>query len=266
MDYSKDYYTMPIPFLTSCNITEYDISKANISILLASGLITQEEYNNILKMPRMQRQVYIGKMEARDSNITKALKNGFMKYRKMLIESNGLTDNDILSIKKDAIFVINKTLSILEFDNCIRFVPKNHYTSYFKIRGMEFYYLLDKFNDIENLDVKGIGDKKLLLHAEYMVQFLCIIFEALNDRTPESVMDLIAKFGKKYLNKELELGYYREFNTDSCYRVSANNTQYLLDFALESEKPYLNITENYKLIQELYQIASLLYSSNFRKR
>lgn len=266
MNYEREYYTMQIPFMVSCNITEYDMSKANISVLLASGLISKEEYDKLYNMPRMERQITIGKMQINNEKIKQGLKNGFAHYRKLFIESNGLQDSDILSIKKDAIFVINKEPRICEFDNYIRFTPKNRYTSFFKILGLEFYYLLDRLNGIENLDVKGISDDKLLLHGDYMVQFLCIVFEALNSRSPEEIIDIIVKFSERYLNRELDLGYYREFNADSGFRVSMKNTQYLMDFALEEEKQYINISYNYKLIQELYKIASLLYSSTKKRR
>lgn len=261
MFYDKDNYLMNIPFLTSCNITEYDISKANINILLALGDISLEEYNKIMMMNRMERQIYVGKLQRDNEKINNDLKNGFKHYRKMFIESNEFTQADILSIKKDAIFVINKTANNCIFDKYVEFVPKNKYTSFFKIKNLEIYYLLDRINDIENIDVKGIDDNKLRSHANYMIQFLCIIFEALNSRSPEGVIELIVEFSKKYINRELELGYYREFNADSFFRISMNDTQYLLDFALEYEKPYLNLSYNYQIIQELYKIASTLYFS-----
>ncbi len=264
MDYQKDNYTMPMPFIISCNIREYDISKANISILLALGLIDKNEYDKVLAMPKMQREIYIGKLQVARPDVNNGLKAGFAKYRQLFIESNGLQDSDILSIKKDAIFVINKIPTILEFDNYVRFSPKGRYTSFFKIKGMEFYYLLDKMTGEEVLDVKGIDDTKLILHADYMVQFLCVIFEAFSERPPEMILELIHKFSQKYVNMELDLGYYREFNADSGFRITMNNTQYLLENALESEKPYLNISENYKLIQELYRLANLMYINKRR--
>ena len=148
------------------------------------------------------------------------------------------------------------------FDNEFEYLDVGGYT--FKIKGMEFYYLLDKMTGEEVLDVKGIDDNKLLLHADYMVQFLCVIFEAFNERSPEMILELIHKFSQKYTNMELDLGYYREFNADSGFRITMNNTQYLLENALESEKPYLNISENYKLIQELYKLANLMYINKRR--
>ena len=30
-------------------------------------------------------------------------------------------------------------------------------------------------------------------------------------------------YQKKYINRELPLGFYRELNSDSCYRVSSKN-------------------------------------------
>ena len=62
----------------------------------------------------------------------------------------------ILSIKNDAVFIINKKLINIEF-GLIKFVEKNIYTSFYKINGIEYYYYYSNFTKEEYLDIKGIS-------------------------------------------------------------------------------------------------------------
>ena len=59
--YDKKNYLNPIPYLFS-DIREYDISKANINILFAKGIIDEDKYKYLYNLPRMDRQYTIGNM------------------------------------------------------------------------------------------------------------------------------------------------------------------------------------------------------------
>ena len=54
--YKKTLYTIKAKWLIH-EIFEYDISKANISILLQYGYISPQEFNMYSQMSRMQRQI-----------------------------------------------------------------------------------------------------------------------------------------------------------------------------------------------------------------
>ena len=60
--YKRTLYTKKVSYLIN-EIYEYDISKANVSILLESGMITQETYDMFCQMPKYQREVAIGYMQ-----------------------------------------------------------------------------------------------------------------------------------------------------------------------------------------------------------
>ena len=59
--YKRSLYTKKVSYLIN-EIYEYDISKANVSILLESGMITQETYDMICQMPKYQSEDAIGYM------------------------------------------------------------------------------------------------------------------------------------------------------------------------------------------------------------
>ena len=58
--YRLKTYTADMDFLFSTYIREYDISKANINILLYKEMINKEEYQKLYNAPRMYRQKSIG--------------------------------------------------------------------------------------------------------------------------------------------------------------------------------------------------------------
>ena len=55
--YKAISYTTDIQCLKDCNIYEYDIAKANISVLFDRGLISSFYYNYLYNQDRMVRQV-----------------------------------------------------------------------------------------------------------------------------------------------------------------------------------------------------------------
>jgi hypothetical protein len=260
MNYNAKYksYLAPIPYLISHFIYEYDISKANISVLLYKGIIDEKEYNYLKQLSREQRQIYVG-YKQKDKSIADALSDGVAEFRYKFITENNITDKDLLSVKNDAIFLIDKVPTITVFDN-VEFLKKNVYTSYFYLNKLEIYYYLDQLNDKEIIDIKGINDQILLLHQNYFIEFLCTVFESIQTKTITNTIDLINNFHNKYINRKLPIEFYRELNADSGYRISRkNNEAYLFQTIDEFSYKYLNIAFNLNIIRELYSIVSNIY-------
>ena len=86
--YHQDYFINPdIESLISVYIREYDIAKANISIFLSKGLISQSEYEYYYNLPGDKRKVAIGCLQRDNEEINNAIKNGFKEYRKLFFET-----------------------------------------------------------------------------------------------------------------------------------------------------------------------------------
>ena len=107
MIWDKEVYTAPISFLIDRNIREYDISKANINILLYFKLINQKQYQYLYNLPRMERQIRVGIMQ-KNTKIASALSNGLKQMRNLFCTQNNIQENEILSIRKDALYIIDK--------------------------------------------------------------------------------------------------------------------------------------------------------------
>lgn len=261
--YQQTNYMTDVDYLISTYIREYDISKANINILYKYGVINKQQYDTYNIMNRNARQISIGLLLRDNPQVNDILKNGIMEAKRMLFEANNIQEEDVLCIKNDAVFIINKIPTITKFDN-IEFSLKNVYTSFYKLGETELYYFFDLVSNNEKLDVKGINDMKLLLHEEFFIEFLKVTFNSAQCYPIQDTIDIVTTFYTKYIQLQLECGYYREFNNQSMFRlkdISNYYSSYGLESITEEQKTNLDITYNLNLIRELHQIYSGLYFS-----
>lgn len=269
--WNRKNYLMDIPFLIASNIYEYDIQKANINVLYSLGLISKEYYDKLYNMNRMDRQVEIGYLLKYTEGLSDKLSDGIALYRKKLFESNGLDNNDILSIKNDAIFVINKILKTTEFDT-VCFVLKNSYSSYMKldVKGdtsngkLEVYFKSDQVNGTVVLDIKGISDDKLELHHGYMASIIAEVIYNIEVGNIGNAITYIREMYNSYIGRKLPLGYYRNFNASSDYTVIVGDSQYSMNSVSVNMLSALNISYNLNLLRELYKNLTDIYFQTVR--
>ena len=115
MLYNEINYTSDISYLNNVFIYEYDISKANINILLFYGVIDEKTYDMLYNADKKYREIYVGKMEQNNSKITEIKAKGIEEFRHKFFEANQLENKDILSIKNDAMpsILVSSISSIL---------------------------------------------------------------------------------------------------------------------------------------------------------
>lgn len=227
--YKKSLYTIKTNWLIH-EIFEYDISKANISILLQYGYISQAEYNMYAQMNRQQRQIAIGRLQ-KIPKYSQAISSGFVQARKILIELNSINDEDIVSIKKDALY-ITKRIQVTDFGH-IHFTLRGLYSIFLSCMGLEIYFYYDELNDDYNIEVKGINDELLPLHEPFL-SIICTALRKVQQGDIKSAMQYISMIRSQYINRQLPIEYYREFNRTSLYMI--DNCSYGVLDLTESEK------------------------------
>ena len=265
MLYDKKNYSIGLNYLFNQYIREYDISKANISVLFSKGIINQELYTNLYNADRMTRQVYIGMMIKNNKNIQEVLNEGIIEAKQKLFEANGIYDSDIISIKNDAVFVLNKIPRVLSFDG-VTFVHKNTYTSFMRIGNLEVYYGADMEKEV--IDIKGIKDVDLEL---YHIDFLNIIIDYLRyiqKSGPEITLKYITSVIHSYLNRELPINTYRRFRSSNDYVLNLHTMAYSV-YNLEDtveNKTNIDISYNFEILKTMHIYASqVLYEEKMRK-
>lgn len=264
MLYDKVNYTADISYLNNVFITEYDISKCNINVLYTKNIIDKQTYDYLYNAERMVRQVYIGKL-SKNKYISDALKEGIIEAKKIFFESNNIQDRDVLSIKNDAVYIINKRLKYTKF-NLIEFKPKNVYTSFYKFRNMEIYYYYNNMNKNEYIHIKGISDEKIKLHENYFLQLLKDVFYSIQIDGPEVALRMLKDFYLDYIQMNLPIEYYRKFDIYSDYHFkykTSLNTGFAAMDMLDKDKYLLDITYNASILLQLQRyIISMYFSKN----
>lgn len=248
----QDVYTAPIPYLIGTFIREYDISKANINILLSKGAISIQQYQYLYNAPKLVREITIGKMRRDNPKLSVLIKDGIRESRLKLVGANNLNDNSILSIKNDAVFVIDRKLQTTKFGN-VEFAHKNTYSSFYKVYNMEFYYCSSN----GQLDVKGMGDSTEI-HREYMGDLLTFLLYEIEKKKPDEFLDELKQCMDDYVSLKYPLQMYREFNNRSLFKskmIINDLSYYFSELAPNTDPMCLDISYNFGILSTLYSIT-----------
>jgi len=259
--YNKVNYSSDISYLNNVFIYELDISKANINILYSKGCIDKEIYDYLYNAERMVRQVFIGKLLKNNPEIIKQLKDGIIEAKKALFEANNIQDYEVLSIKNDAVFLINRIPKVRDF-GLIHFAAKNKYTGYYKVRNLEFYYYYNSITKEEYLHIKGLGDKNYPAHEKYLIQFFKDLFYTIQCNGVEIALRLLKDFYMQYISLSLPTGYYRRFGLTNDYHFKINTvvgSGYYINYITDEMKPMIDISYNLNILLEMQKILTDMY-------
>lgn len=210
-DPKRSTYLNPnIEYLFNDEIIEYDMKDAGFSLIKQFKLLTPEQIRELERLDKgLERHIAVGKLQGKDKEFSNRLGEKFAEVRGFFIEFNGLNDNNILSVKKDAIYTIG-SCKRLKFGQ-VQFSPKNNYTSYIRfpnIQNIEIYY------SYMGIDVKGMSDSAVNRHRLYMMEFLKNIISMMETKNSR-VKRYLIQFIDSYKSGELDEGYYLEFNNTS---------------------------------------------------
>lgn len=224
-------------YLVNKEIIEYDMKEGGFSLVQEFNLLDESIINKLKKMSKEKRKIELGKIQRDDDKFKENLKQAFQAARKIFFEMNDLEDNDILSIKKDAI-ITTRYCKYSKVGKYIDFRPKHEYTSYIRLdKRLELYYSPNEF------EVKGIGENAITLHENYLIKFLKLYFYKLETKTSEDVIEFTRNFIDKYKTRNLPVGYYRNFNVKSDYIIIDDDTRYMTYW--EDQKEDIDISYNY---------------------
>lgn len=247
--YNKhNYLNKDVEYIISNEIIEYDIQSAGFNLMKKYKLLDEHKIKYLESLEKKQRQIQIGLYQREDRTLVKRLNEKFVEARKLFFQDNELQDNDILSIKKDAI-VTTKRCFNTQFDNIV-FSEKNIYTSYYYLNNYEFYY------NHNGIDVKGISDDLLELHREYMLDFLYNFFRMNELSRRKQVIDLIKDFSYFYKEKQLDIEYYRELNTQSLFKI--NDRLFGEKVGIKNTKDKSTIDIGYNYMNYVVPLISIL--------
>lgn len=243
--FERDSYLKPVDAIFNRQITEYDLKSANTSIAREFGLLPEEVIKEIEYLPKKERVICIGNIKRENSTYDNLEQHSFAIARSMFLSTNDIQDEDILTIKRDAIFVVGVPVKNEQITKNLTFRKKGVYTSYIHLSPLEVYY-----NPLLGLTVKGIRDDIYeMYHKEYFGNFLDKVF--MRKEKEQDVLMFVRKFWDEYKWLQLESGYYREFNAQSRFRYRDGDTA--MEEYMDNLK-MLNIQYNHFKITELTKI------------
>lgn len=261
--WQKSRYASRIEYIIDNPIREFDISKANISILRDANVLTEQDYQYFLNAPRMERQIAIGKLQGRNTKISEILKQGILNAKRIFMEANSIDDSDILYIRNDAIAIIGaKPVGYLNISEHVHFRPSAIYSSYYKYNMVDYLYYYDPVYRKERLDVKGIGDEGIELHKRFMLDFLSELFYRAQMEGIEEAIRVLQDFYIQYVDLKLPIGYYRELNSGSRYRLDNRFSMYstlYMNESIELYKKNIDISYNENMLRYFMKIYSSIY-------
>lgn len=188
-------------FIVKGLIREYDMEKANISILRQKEIITDETFAKLQYVNKLERNKIIGKTQGALESVTKILFDAFKEYTEKLIKLNGIDESDILMIVKDAVWIKDKKLKRIKLDVHIQYIEKN---TYFMM--VEFPIKEDSNNKIQLfLGIDGLtarGSRINKKHESYTT--LLNFLEMNNDGVDKKSLMRLLKILTKELNESTE--------------------------------------------------------------
>lgn len=246
--WKKDLFTIKLEYIINSNIYEYDIGFAGYNLAKYYGLLDKKTLEYLASINKSDAHIQIGRIQRDNESFAKDLSNAFRDMRRIFFIENNIDENSVVSIRKDAIFLINKQCTETTFKN-IEFVLKNRFTSFHTFGKYEFYYR----NRGNILAVKGISDDKLIDHNRYMLSFLKDIFNLLETSDNQRIVDKIKRFASLYKQGELDYRYYRKLSSTSMYDLSYKDAD---SASFESVEPLkgFNINKNFNYINYIHRL------------
>lgn len=240
-----NYLNKSILIMKSVVIREYDMKDAGFTIIKNESLFSKETIEKIERMDKHSKNVFIGKILRDDVETSNRIMKEFISIRKKFFELNDIHDEEILSIKKDAIFTINKICKNTSFDG-YEFRNKGKYSSYMNINNKEFYYSSWK----DTLDTKGFGKETLLLHKDYFLKDIKRIMKMYEKLPHNQMIKILSDYRFDYLNRNIPIENYRELNSDSKFRLNTKiggSPFYIDDLTDGDMSEYLDIGYNFTI-------------------
>ena len=226
--WKNDRYDAKYDYVFGKLITEYDISKANISILHHMGVINEATYNELYNEDRMVRQYSIGMMQKENPNVTTALSEGLRDARRHFCDIMNLDDQNILHINKDAIFVITPIYAggkqeVSIYDH-VKFTNRGSYLAYYRLdpaRSIHCYYGHKIYNDgkIPVSKIRGISDMALEYHKDYFLSMLQMIAGVEVDEGVHKAYEVAQSQAVILSSNVCRVEYKRRFDSASMYDI-----------------------------------------------
>jgi hypothetical protein len=231
-----NYLNKTYQYLKNISITEWDIQSAGLSVLKFRKLLPEEELKKLELLDKKTRTIKEGLLQKSQPKIAESIIETLSKVRQGFTILNHIQEENILSIKKDALFLINTQITHPTVKEFFTFRNKNTYTSYILLNKSEFY-----FNSLTNvLHVKGLPEDSVNKQRNFILKDISGFLKSSEKVSSKTMFILLKNYREKYLSRQLPIETYRELNSGK-FRIG----DYLIEDVDSDLLNEIDITQNY---------------------
>jgi len=200
-----------IQYMFHEHICEYDMVAASLSISKRFQLLDNDLIEQLKLLPKEERVKRVGLIQRNDKSFSENLLSGIRDIRKKFIITNNLTEEDIISLHSDAVFMRTKRNIISNIEG-VEFIKKGEWTSFMRYKNIDMFYGND-YIKYQNVNKDMINEQTLGLNLH-----LKKVFEMV-ENYDEDVFEYLSKFQKKYLQDGFPDYYYIPFGKLGEYKT-----------------------------------------------
>lgn len=254
---SRQNYITKEPYISG-RIVEYDIKAANISTLYKYKAIDKNYYDYLSKMPKLDREIIIGRMiGSGDNDYAKIIRDGIKQTLYKFITVNNIDINSIIRKANDALYINCPVDVKVENIDGILVRKRKVYSSFLQLNKVLLLFYYDQNNNL-NVDIKGIRREQVQLHNGYILSVIGTTIFMAEISSPTDALEYLNNIIEEYIEGKLEFGYYREFNTLSGYRYNnIGNASYITTNIDSLDN--IDISYNLNILRELYSVIFNMY-------
>lgn len=234
-------------YLKNVTITEWDIKSAGLSVIKFHKLLPESEINKLENMSKKMRTIREGLYQRERPDLAEKIVKTLEDVRQGFVYINGIHQENVLSIKKDAIFLINKFPQIVNIKDKFEFREKGKYTSYICLNKNEFF-----MQPNGDLEVKGINTECLEKQRDYFLKDISYFLKMGEKVGQNQMLSILRNYKRKYINMQLPIDTYRELDS-GMFRLKDG---YITNEVDESLLDDIDISQNY--MNYLLPIFSLM--------
>lgn len=240
----KETYKNPaIDVVRNEHLEEWDVSGAH---LMAMWYIDNNLYESLKKLPKLERNIEIGKMQINNKELINKLQDYLFLFKKEFIIKNKIKKNEILETTKDSITLLNKIPNFTKIEvegHEIQFTNKDGiFTSYYRINGKSIYF--DTIT--QKIRIKGINDSTVQ-NSQFVKQYLTQLLlsaESLKNASVAAALKIAKTQRIRYIENE-NINVFRSLSHDNNF-IYTTDDNIIIESAVILPKNNPNKLDNYK--------------------
>lgn len=234
--YRDNWTNKDLSYVKNNIITEYDLTAAATNIMYETGIIDDIVYERMMTTDKISREIMVGKLQINRPDVVEKLTAGYREARRLFVQNNNILPENVLSVRRDALYIIGD----LELNGFITkkliFRPKNRYNTFLRYGKRSELYLRE---DNSEIITKGFYKKMDTIAKDSWLELVREIF--ILDQKPKQENVIYRKLAllkfqlstktadSKFYRSVLEGKYIYDGYSSSCYIPGLDDTLLLND-------------------------------------